>query len=508
MNMATPNQTLATDVSSGEPTKEGFVRRLRLLDATTLVIGTMIGSGIFIVSADIARIVKSPGLMLIVWIIAGVMTVISALSYAELSAAMPRAGGQYVYLREAFGQLVAFLYGWAFFLVMSTGIIAAVAIAFAKFLGVFLPSVSATNVLLKLGPVGISTQQCVAMSVIAFLTFVNCRGVKHGAFVQNVFTFLKTIAVVALLVAGFAIGRNPQIAHANFSQMFASLPAGGFNLLTIIGTAMVGSLFAMDAWAFVCCTAAEVQEPRKNLPRALLFGTGFVALLYLLVNISYLNVLPFFGDPAGADIVSRGIQYASEDRVATAVSQMMLGHAGLFFIAAAIMISTFGCVNGNVLMCARLYYAMAKDGLFFQSVGRINSKTHVPTTALVLGGIWASLLTLSGSYSELLDYVIFVTIVFYSLTIAGVFVLRKKRPDMIRPYKAWGYPLLPAIYIVLAMSIAIDLLIYKPAYTWPGLIIVLTGVPVYYIWKWRSNPRTADDTAPAIVEPLSPELEV
>lgn len=467
--------------------KQGFVQGLKLLDATTLVIGTVIGSGIFIVSADIARIVKSPGLLLLVWIIAGIMTIIAALSYAELSAMMPGAGGQYIYLREAFGKLVAFLYGWAFFLVMSSGVAAAVAVAFAKFLGIILPSVSATNILLQIGPVSISTQRLVAMCVVAFLTFVNCQGLKQGAFVQNLFTFLKVAAVILLLLAGFTIGRNPGVASANFSQMFSSLPAHGYDLLIIIGTAMVGSLFAMDAWTFVCCTAAEVKNPQRNLPRALLFGTGSVALLYVIVNISYLNVLPMFGDSAGTTIMSRGIQFAAEDRVATAVAQTILGNAGLYIIAAAIMISTFGCVNGTILTGARLYYAMAQDGLFFKSMGRLNPKTHVPKTALIVGGIWTCILTLSGSYSQLLDYIIFATLIFYPLTIIGLFVLRKKRPDMARPYKAWGYPWLPIIYIVMALAIGVDLLIYKPAYTWPGLIIVVTGVPIYYIWQWRSK---------------------
>jgi basic amino acid/polyamine antiporter, APA family len=467
--------------------KVGFVRGLKLLDATTLVIGTVIGSGIFIVSADIARIVKSPGLMLLTWLIGGGMTVMAALSYAELSAAMPKAGGQYVYLREAFGKLVAFLYGWTFFLVMSTGLIAAVAVAFAKFLGIFLPAVAATNIVLAVGPVTVSTQQLVAMAVVATLTAVNCRGLREGALVQNIFTFLKVAAVVALVVAGFTVGRNAEIASANFSQLFGTMPATGWNLLPVIGAAMVGSLFAMDAWVFVCCTAAEVENPRKNLPRALLYGTGFVALLYIVVNLAYMNVLPFFGDPAGADIVSRGMQFAADDRVATAAAQQMLGPVGLFAVAAAIMISTFGCVNGSILTGARLYYAMARDGLFFRACGKLSPTRHVPTTALIVGGIWTCLLTLSGSYSQLLDYVIFATLIFYPLTIAGLFVLRKKRPDMERPYKAWGYPVVPIIYIVLALAIAVDLLIYKPAYTWPGLIIVLTGIPVYYFWRWRSK---------------------
>lgn len=472
--------------NTNEISREGFVKGLRLLDATTLVIGTMIGSGIFIVSADIARIVKSPGLMLIVWLISGVLTVIAALSYAELAAAMPKAGGQYVFLREAFGHLPAFLYGWTFFLVISTGITAAVSVAFAKFLGVFWPAISTTNILLNLGFVTVSTQQAVAMCVIALLTYANCRGVREGATIQNIFTFLKTLAVIGLVILGLTIGRNPEIASANFTNLFSGMPTG-FDIATAIGAAMVGSLFALDAWAYVCFAAAEVENPSKNLPRALLFGTGTVSLLYIIVNIAYMNVLPMFGTADGADIMARGIQFASEDRVATAVAQTILGGTGLFAIAGAIMISTFGCVNGNILMGSRMFYAMAKDGLFFKAVSKINPKTHVPVTALIVGAIWSCGLTLSGSYGQLLDYVIFATLIFYILTIIGLFILRKKQPDLPRPYKAWGYPWLPIIYIIAATLVSVDLLIYKPAYTWPGLIIVLAGVPVYYLRKLFSR---------------------
>ena len=465
---------------------EGFVRGLKLVDATALVIGTMIGSGIFIVSADISRIVQSPGLMLAVWTISGLLTVAGALSYAELAAAMPKAGGQYVFLREAFGRLPAFLYGWTFFLVIAAGITAAVSVAFAKFLGVFLPSISSSNIIFDIGPVTVSTQQLVAMTVIAVLTYVNCRGVKEGAFVQNIFTALKTFAVVLLVIAGLSIGKNPSAVGVNFTNFFAGSPTG-FDAATAIGTAMVGALFAMDAWAYVCFTAAEVENPQRNLPRALLVGTGFVFVLYLLVNIAYMFVLPLVGVPDGVDTLSRGIQYAAEDRVGTAVAQTIFGTTGLFAVAAAIMISTFGCVNGNILMGARVFYAMAKDKLFFKAVSKIDSKTHVPVTALVVGGIWSCILTLSGSYGDLLDYVIFATLLFYILTIIGLFRLRKTRPDMKRPYKAWGYPWLQLAYIAGATLISVDLLIFKPAYTWPGLIIVLTGVPVYYLWQWRAN---------------------
>jgi APA family basic amino acid/polyamine antiporter len=304
-------------------------------------------------------------------------------------------------------------------------------------------------------------------------------------------------AIFALVIAGFAIGRNPDAISLNFANMFSTAPKG-FGLVTSIGAAMVGSLFAMDAWAYVCSTAVEVENPRRNIPRALLYGTGFVALLYIVVNIAYMHVLPLMGNPDSADLFSRGIAYASEDRVATAIAQSMLGSAGLYVIAVAIMISTFGCVNGNILMNARLFYAMARDGLFFKSVGRVSTKTHVPTMALITSGIWSASLTLTGSYSQLLDYVIFATLIFYGMTIIALFVLRKKMPDMKRPYRAWGYPWLQILYIALASLIAVDLLVYKPAYTWPGLIIVISGVPVYYIWRLLSKGPVAE---------LMPELE-
>jgi APA family basic amino acid/polyamine antiporter len=483
--MKTQPEILATGEGVILDGRENFVKGLRLIDAATLVIGTMIGSGIFIVSADISRIVNSPGLLLVVWLIAGVLTIIGALSYAELSAAMPEAGGQYVFLREAFGKLPAFLYGWTLFLVIGTGIMAAVSMAFAKFFGVLMPFISSTNILLRVGPVTVSSAQAVAMLVIALLTYINCRGVKSGAMVQNVFTLLKTTALVILLVGGLTVGRNPSVISANFTDLFAGSPHG-IDILTAIGSAMVGALFSMDAWAYVCFAAAEVENPHKNLPRALLFGTGIVTILYLLVNISYMNVLPLLGNAGGTDILSHGIQFASEDRVATAVAQVMLGNIGLVVIAAAIMISTFGCVNGNTLMCARMYYAMAKDKLFFKSVSHIHPKTHVPVRALIVGGIWSCVLTLSGTFGQLLDYVIFATLIFYILTIIGLIVLRKKRPDMPRPYKAWGYPWLQIIYIIVATIISVELLIHKPDYTWPGLIIVVSGIPVYYIWRWRT----------------------
>ena len=447
----------------------GLVKRLGLLDSTTIVMGSMIGSGIFIVSADIARQVQSPGLMLMTWIVTAVLTIVAALSYGELAAAMPHAGGQYVYLREAFGPLYGFLYGWTLFLVIQTGTIAAVAVAFAKFTGVFFPIIAAENKLLPF----FSTQQLLAIVVLVVLTWVNTRGVKTGSQVQNVFTIAKTGALLGLVLFGFAIGRNPEAAARNFGDFWGTAN-WGWDVIRLVGVAMVGSLFSSDAWNNVTFTAGEVRNPQRNLPLSLAMGVGIVSALYLLCNLVYLNALPL-----------EAIQTAPQDRVATAVARQMFGGTGETLLAAAIMISTFGCVNGMVLAGARVYYAMAVDGLFFRGVAKLDPKHHVPVVSLWWQCAWASGLTLTGRYGDLLDYVIFAVLLFYILTIIGLFVLRRTRPDLQRPYKAVGYPVLPALYIVFAGLIEVLLLRYKPEYTWPGLIIVLLGVPVYFLWKRR-----------------------
>ena len=449
----------------------GLVKGLGLLDSTTLVIGSMIGSGIFIVSADIARQVNSPGLLIMTWVATALLTIIAALSYGELAAAMPHAGGQYIYLREAFGPLSGFLYGWTLFLVIQTGTIAAVAVALAKFAGVFFPWIAADHYLIGSGRIGLNTQQFVGIVMLVFLTAVNTRGIRTGAMVQNVFTVAKVAALLGLVLLGVLFGRNPKAAEANFSNFWAN--AGWtFTAVRLVGVAMVGSLFSSDAWNNITFTAAEVRNPRKNLPLSLALGVGIVSLLYVSCNFVYLNALPL-----------EAIKTAPSDRVATAAVSVILGPAAVQVMAVAIMISTFGCMNGLILAGARVYYAMALDRLFFKRVGELDPVHHAPRTSLIVQCIWASLLTLSGTYNDLLDYVVFAVLLFYILTIAGLFVLRVKRPDLDRPYRAFGYPLLPAAYILMAGLIEVLLLLYKPNYTWPGLIIVLLGIPVYFLWK-------------------------
>ena len=479
-----------------------LVKGLGLTSATTIVMGSMIGSGIFIVSADIARLVDSPALLIAAWLVTGFMTVVGALSYGELAAMMPRAGGQYVYLREAFGPLWGFLYGWTLFTVIQTGTIAAVGVAFGKFLGVFLPGVSGDNWLFRMGQsnIGLNTQNLVGILICVLLTVVNVFGVKTGAAVQNTFTIAKTAALAMLIGVGFVVGRNPEAVAANFTNFWrnASLGAhhsigvgsflgmgGGTALvgtLTVIAVAQVGSLFSSDAWNNVTFTAGEVKNPRRNLPLSLALGTSTVILLYVLSNFVYLNVLPLDGNPNGTTVIERGIKYATSDRVATAVMQVMFGAKGAALMAIAILVSTFGCVNGLILSGARVYYAMAKDGLFFSRAGEVHSQYRTPVFALMIQLAWIVLLSLSGSYGQLLDYIIFAVLVFYILTIAGLFRLRKTRPDAERPYRAIGYPVLPAVYILMALFIDVVLLLYKPQYTWPGLIIVLIGIPVYFVW--------------------------
>ena len=453
-----------------------LVKGLGLLDATTLVMGSMIGSGVFIVAADISRQVQSPGLLMATWLVTATLTIIAALSYGELAAAMPQAGGQYIYLREAFGPLAGFLYGWTFFTVIQTGTIAAVAVAFAKFLGVFLPAVSADNWLIRLGPAGLSTQMLAAIAIIVFLTWVNTRGLRTGAAVQNVFTIAKIGALIGLIILGLWLGRRPDAIAANFTDFFPH-NLSPWDIIRLVGVAMVGALFSSDAWNNVTFTAGEIRNPQRNLPLSLALGVGVVSLLYLACNMVYLMALPL-----------AAIQAAPEDRVATAVISMIMGPAATQVMAIAVMVSTFGCVNGLILAGARVNYAMAEDGLFFKSVRKVDPIHHTPYVSLWVQCLWACCLTLTGRYNDLLDYVIFAVLLFYILTIAGLFVLRRTRPLMDRPYKAIGYPLLPAIYIVVATVIESLLLIYKPNFTWPGLILVLLGIPVYFLWTRRTTP--------------------
>jgi basic amino acid/polyamine antiporter, APA family len=504
--------------SEGAATGPRLVQSLGLFSSTAIVIGSMIGSGIFIVDADIARGTNSPALFLGAWVVTAVLTMIAALSYGELAAMMPKAGGQYVYLRESLGPLWGFLYGWTLFLVIQTGTIAAVCVAFGKFLGVFFPSVSTTHWLwhiahvpaLKVGPmvlgnmeIGVSTANLTAIAIVFFLATVNIFGVKLGAMIQNVFTTAKALSLAALVLLAFTVGRNATAWEANFgagwSQFWKNagwsslhpvqVGMGGpivlVNLAVILAVVQVGSLFSADAWNNITFTAGEVKNPKRNIPLSLILGTGFVLTVYFLASLAYLLVLPMHGDPNGTTVLARGIQYAAEDRVGTAALEQIFHSGGAWLMAAAILVSTFGCANGMTLAGARVYYAMSHDGLFFKSVGKLHPRYKTPVAGLLVQACWTALLCVSGSYSQLLDYIIFAVLLFYILTIVGLFVLRFKRPDVPRPYKALGFPVLPTIYLVMAAWICVVLLRYKPQYTWPGLVLVLLGIPVYLFWSRR-----------------------
>ncbi len=468
-----------------------LLKRVNLFDGISIVAGAMIGSGIFIVSADIARNVGSPGWLLVVWLITGIITVIGAISYGELASMMPQVGGQYVYLKEAYHPLIGFLFGWTTFLVIQCGTIAAVAVAFAKFSGVLFPWISEKNILFHIGPLPIKSTMIVAIAMISFLTWLNTRGIVTGKTVQNIFTSTKVIALFGFIAIGFLVTKNTNSLEIN-KEIFwqagkvgssnQTIPIVGFALIAAIGSALVGSLFSSDAWYNVTYISGEVINPKKNVPLSLLFGTLIVSVLYLLTNYVYIKILPLRGSPDGVDVLSRGIQYATDDRVATSAMSVLFGNSAAVIMAIFIMVSTFGCNNGLIMAGPRVYYAMAKDGLFFKRVGEINKK-GVPGFALVLQGVWAILLCLSGTYGNLLDYVIFAVLIFFTLTILAIFILRVKRPDIPRPYKALGYPVIPSIYILTTVTIMVILLIYKPHYTFPGLGIVFLGIPVFYLWR-------------------------
>jgi APA family basic amino acid/polyamine antiporter len=487
---------------------EKFIRGLGLFDSTMIVAGAMIGSGIFIVSADIARQVGAPGWLLLVWVITGLLTLMAALSYGELAAMTPKAGGQYVYLREAFSPFWGFLYGWTLFLVIQTGTIAAVAVGFARYLGVLWPAISENNYILK--PIhlnsgyaiSLSTAQLVGMLLIALLSWMNTRGLRLGKLVQNVFTITKTGALIALIALGVTVGYQAVAAGANFGDLWTPrgtlqdvgqglTAASAFGLFVGICVAQTNSLFSADAWNNITFTAGEVKDPKRNIPLSLAFGTGLVIGLYILANIAYLVSQPI-----------EKIQSVTSDRVASATAEVVFPGFGATIMAAAIMISTFGCNNGLILAGARAYYAMARDGLFFKSAGALN-RHAVPAWGLAIQGVWASLLIFprtiqtrsDGSisygnlYGDLLTYVISAALIFYILTIAGIYVLRVKKPDADRPYRAFGYPIVPALYMIGAMVILIVLFIYQTATTWPGLAIVLTGVPIYFFWRTLARKR-------------------
>jgi APA family basic amino acid/polyamine antiporter len=488
-----------------------LVRGLGLMDATMIVIGSMIGSGIFIVSAKSAAIVGAPGWLLAAWAIAGVLTITGALCCAELAAMMPRAGGQYVFLREAYGSATGFLFGWSLLFVVQTGTIAAVAVAFANFMGVLTGRVSDSIYIVRpihLGSYAItlSTQQLVAILLILLLTFTNTRGLKTGKLIQNTFTFTKTAALIGLILVGLLLGWNENsAAHAsswwnpwsNAGWNPASVQPGLLNtnwgwLVMLLGLAMVGPLFAQSAWNNVTFTGSEIREPGRNLPRALLIGCGVVVVLYLLANLTYIVTLPLSAFPA---------LQKPPNTVATETMKAALGQPGMIIIAIAIMISTFGCNNGLILAGARIYYAMARDGLFFKRVGTVNAR-HVPVTALVAQGIWASLLTLPRTvtagtrpgeikygnvYSQLLDYVVSADLVFYGLMVGAVIVMRRKAADIERPYRTFGYPVVPIVYIIIAFALVLDLAYLTPMTSGIGYLLVLTGIPVYFLWRKQAN---------------------
>jgi APA family basic amino acid/polyamine antiporter len=505
------------EASEVEDRRTGFIRGLGLWDSTMIVAGSMIGSGIFIVSSIIARQVGAPGWLLVVWVVTGLLTLMAALSYGELAAMMPKAGGQYVYLREAFSPLWGFLYGWTLFLVIQTGTIAAVAVGFARYTGVLVPWVSEKNYIIEPVRMGgyalsLSTAQLVGLLLIALLTFMNTRGLKLGKLVQNVFTVAKTGALIALIVLGIVVGLKSGAGASNFSDLWTVRgniqDVGGgltaaiaFGLFVGICVAQTNSLFSADAWNNITFTAGEVKNPRRNIPLSLTLGTGLVIGLYLLANVAYLTALPF-----------QAIQNAPSDRVASETANVIFPGLGATVMAVAIMVSTFGCNNGLILAGARAYWAMARDGLFFRKAGRLN-ENHVPAWGLLIQGVWAALLVLPRTvttdaatgavtygnlYGNLLDYVISAALIFYILTIAGIFRLRRKQPDAERPYKAFGYPLVPALYIAAASVILVVLFVYQTATTWPGLIIILTGVPVYYVWRKVGRPMADEHVGEAL----------
>lgn len=472
--------------------KSSFKRSLTLLDGTLLVIGSMIGSGIFIVSADISTHVGSAGWLIVVWLLSGFITLSAALSYGELSGMYPQAGGQYVYLREAYGKLYGFLYGWSFFAVIQTGTIAAVGVAFAKFTGYLIPSLGEDNILIGAATgFHITAAQLLGIGTIVLLTFINTQGVKNGKWIQFLFTFAKIAAMAALIIFGFILANDSSIWHSNWNgawmakqlsiskDLISHESLSPDKLIIALCVAMVGALFSSDAWNNVTFIAGEIKRPERNIGLSLFIGTFVVTLLYVSMNLMYLNVLSV------SEIAS-----APNQRVALAAALKIFGTAGTTIIALMIMVSTFGCNNGLILSGSRVYYTMANDGLFLPAAKKLNSK-GVPGVALWMQCIWASVLCLSGKYGDLLDFIIFTVLLFYILTIGGIFILRKKQPDLPRPYKAFGYPVIPLLYILLASFICIVLLMYKPDYTWPGLIIVLTGIPVYFIIQKRS--KTSDE---------------
>jgi APA family basic amino acid/polyamine antiporter len=466
-------------------------RTLGLYDATSIVAGSMIGSGIFIVTSQMARDVGSAGWLICLWLLTGLITIFAALSYGELAGMMPNAGGQYVYIQRAYGKMISFLYGWTVFTVIQTGVIAAVAVAFANYTAVFFPGLTETFIEFS-DSFSITYAQLVAIGSIVVLTYINSRGVKSGKYIQLIFTSAKLFALFALIVLGLAFGLKSNTFAANFEHMWEATKTSvylknvhfttsltGFALVGALGATIINSLFSSDAWNNVTFIASEIKDPKRNIPRSLFLGTLIVTVIYILANLAYLALLPISGDANDPTVIGKGIMYASQDRVGAAAASVMFGGFGVTLMALLIMISTFGCNNGLVLAGSRLFYAMSSDGLFFKRAQKLN-KNNVPGIALWIQCVWASVLCLSGRYGDLLVYSTFASLIFYILTIAGIFILRKKEPDTERPYKAFGYPFIPIIYILVTSAICIDLLIYDTKNAGLGLLIVFIGIPVYY----------------------------
>lgn len=475
-------------------------RSLNLFDTVMIVSGSMIGSGVFIVASGMTRMLGSPFWVLMCWVLSGVITLFAALSYGELAGMMPEAGGQFVYLKRAFGRLTAFVYGWTVFLVIQTGVFAAVAMAFAKFTGVFIPWFDEKNILVEIGFVKISSAQILAIAMIAFLTWINSRGVKNGKAIQRIFTSTKIVALLILIVLGISFGMGSGAFSQNFADPFTAFstevkdgvmtttPLTGYPFIAVMGVAMIGSLFSSDAWNNVTFIASEVKEPHRNIPLGLFIGVCIVTVLYILANLAYFMLLPAAGDPAASGVAQQGVMFAQNDRVGTAALHMVFGNVATYIMAALIMISTFGCNNGLVLAGSRLFQSMAEHGLFFEKVKELN-QFGVPARSMTYQAVWGGLLCLSGSYSDLLDYCTFASLVFYIVTIAGIFVLRRKEPDTPRPYRALGYPVIPALYISLAGFICVNLLMLSPANAGKGMIIICLGIPVFFIFDRRSKTK-------------------
>jgi APA family basic amino acid/polyamine antiporter len=476
--------------------KQTFKRELGLLDATSLVAGSMIGSGIFIVTAAMARDVGSAAWLLVIWLVTGLLTMSAALSYGELAGMMPNAGGQFVYIQRAYGKLMSFLYGWTVFTVIQTGVIAAVAVAFANYSAVFFPVLE--NKILTIGEgYSFTNKQILAMASIILLTYINTKGVQSGKMIQLVFTSAKLFALFAIIILGLYVGLQTDVLSNNFAHMWEASKTvlnddgtvtvtklAGVALLGAMGATIINSLFSSDAWNNVTFIAGEIKDPKKNIPRSLFLGTLIVTIIYILANIAYLALLPMQGTPVGESVLNNGIMFANQDRVGAAAANVIMGNIGVFVMAGLIMVSTFGCNSGLILSGGRLFYAMSKDGLFFKKAGELN-KNNVPAKALWFQCVWACVLCISGKYGDLLTYSTFASLLFYILTIYGIFILRKKEPNVDRPYKAFGYPIIPAIYILITSLICITLLIYDTTNTGLGLFIVALGIPVYYLTQGK-----------------------